>query len=372
MLAPFPWFGGKSRVSPIIWHALGQASVFIAPFTGSAAEWLACPPQLRDGVRRVVLNDLDCHVANFWRAARDHPSVLAAHCAGPLTEADQLARHRWLCTPANRDELARRICDDPAWSDPRAAAWWAAGLSGWIGGSWCAGEFHGADDARTRGTGLRRGKLPHMTSGNGVYAQRVQADIPGYFAALAERLARVTVLCGDWSRAVGRWTDHVARSSSSAIGVVLDPPYAAEADRCDVYRCEDSTVSHAVRRWAIETSARQPSRWRMVLCGYDGEHDQDELTSAGWSTIAWSAQGGYSNRGGAASPSRGKANRHRERLWLSPGCSVPTQDELDELLAGSRVIEHAGSPRSTPARGCRSTSRPTPGRASNRSSRGAR
>lgn len=43
MKAPFPYFGGKSTVAPIIWKALGQPKHYIEPFFGSGAVLLARP-----------------------------------------------------------------------------------------------------------------------------------------------------------------------------------------------------------------------------------------------------------------------------------------------------------------------------------------
>ena len=35
--APFPWFGGKRRVAPIVWDALGDVPGYIVAFAGSRA-----------------------------------------------------------------------------------------------------------------------------------------------------------------------------------------------------------------------------------------------------------------------------------------------------------------------------------------------
>jgi len=71
-------------------------------------------------------------------------------------------------------------------------------------------------------------------------------------------------------------------------------------------------VADDVRRWCIERTD-QP-RYRIVLAGYEGEHD--ELESLGWRVHAWKANGGYANAGSGA----GHENRTRERLWISPSC----------------------------------------------------
>lgn len=55
--APFPWFGGKRRIAPDIWAALGDTSGYVEPFAGSAAVLLARPSF--QGRRAETLNDID-------------------------------------------------------------------------------------------------------------------------------------------------------------------------------------------------------------------------------------------------------------------------------------------------------------------------
>ena len=35
--APFPWFGGKSRVAPLVWDRFGDVPNYVEPFFGSGA-----------------------------------------------------------------------------------------------------------------------------------------------------------------------------------------------------------------------------------------------------------------------------------------------------------------------------------------------
>ena len=35
--APFPWFGGKSRIAPLIWERFGDVANYVEPFFGSGA-----------------------------------------------------------------------------------------------------------------------------------------------------------------------------------------------------------------------------------------------------------------------------------------------------------------------------------------------
>ena len=67
--APFPYFGGKSRVANLVWETLGDCDNFIEPFCGSAAVLLGRP----HSPRIETVNDADCYVANFWRATSQAP-----------------------------------------------------------------------------------------------------------------------------------------------------------------------------------------------------------------------------------------------------------------------------------------------------------
>lgn len=59
--APFPWFGGKSKVSDLVWSRFGDVPNYIEPFFGSGAVLLGRPHE----ASTETINDLDCMVANF-------------------------------------------------------------------------------------------------------------------------------------------------------------------------------------------------------------------------------------------------------------------------------------------------------------------
>jgi DNA adenine methylase len=58
--APFPWFGGKSRVADVVWERFGDVRNYVEPFFGSGAVLLGRPGGAR-GTETV--NDLDGFVA---------------------------------------------------------------------------------------------------------------------------------------------------------------------------------------------------------------------------------------------------------------------------------------------------------------------
>jgi DNA adenine methylase len=170
------------------------------------------------------------------------------------------------------------------------------------------------------GRGVNR-QLPHLgNAGNGVNRESALTD---YFAKLAHRLRHVRVCCGDWSRVLG---DSPTVKLAPVTAIVLDPPYDTEANRqADLYTHDAQGISAAVREWALDHG--DDPRLRIVLCGYEGEHDMP-----GWSEVPWKAKGGYGSQGDG----QGRDNAARERLWFSPHCLpvVPRQASMfDEVAA---------------------------------------
>ena len=71
--APFPYFGGKRHIIPMVWAAFGSPKQYIEPFCGSAAMLLGAlvPARLE------VANDINGFIANFWRAVKHQPEAVA-------------------------------------------------------------------------------------------------------------------------------------------------------------------------------------------------------------------------------------------------------------------------------------------------------
>ena len=133
LVAPFPWFGGKSYAAPMVADLLRGATSYVEPFCGSLAVLLASP------ARRVeTVNDADGLLVNAWRAMRADPEGLAAVCDWPVSEADLSARHLWLV--GRRAEISARVQTDTEWYDRKAAGWWIWGACSWIGSGWCSGD----------------------------------------------------------------------------------------------------------------------------------------------------------------------------------------------------------------------------------------
>lgn len=365
--APFPWFGGKSRIAHRVWRLLGEPANYVEPFFGSGAVLLLRPgrPQVE------TVNDLDCYVANFWRATQHDPEAVAAHADGPVNECDLHARHRWLVLSDDAAAWRARMRADPSHYDALVAGWWVWGLCQWIGSGWCdAGKMErhrGQKPATNEAYGLgvlAKGDVaeqhatppdlalwlqrPHISdaSGQGVHSsgdgvrlwQQVPrlSDVGGgvasgkwfgscdarrawlidWFWRLRDRLRAVRVCCGDWRRVVG--SDSVTTRLGTT-GVFLDPPYAYVGEggrvRSEGLYAEDSgTVAADVRAWCLGRGG--DPRMRIVLAGYEGE-GHEALEAAGWRVEKWETAGGYGNRTGTGS---GKAQGRRERLWSSPHC----------------------------------------------------
>lgn len=393
--APFPWFGGKSRASHLVWQAFGDVPNYVEPFAGSLAVLLGRPT----APRIETVNDLDCYLSNFWRAVKWAPDEVAEHADWPVNEADLHARHRWLVA---QKDFGSRLKREPKYFDAQIAGWWVWGVCQWIGSGWCwVAEDRGRDQ-------LQNGKHPDLHRGHGVHSratdttnwegrtnagrrsrgvntseQNVRPDLSGergvharsmgfsdrvghpleaerrpnmigngvhrrsrnlagssewekrpalaqgggrgvylseqmsqssgrtegiyeWMNALAARLRRVRVCCGDWKRVLGR----SVTEKIGVTGVFLDPPYSAEADRDpSLYAQDNLSVAHSVREWCL-ANGRNP-KLRIALCGYEGEHDMP-----GWQVVEWKATGGYAASAG------NHENAERERIWFSPHCDV--------------------------------------------------
>lgn len=168
--APFPWFGGKSRAAHLVWAAFGDVPNYVEPFAGSLAVLLGRPTP----ARVETVNDLDCYLANFWRAVKWAPDEVAEHADWPVNEVDLHARHRWLVNQADFRERLRR---DPKFYDAQIAGWRVWGICQWIGGGWCAAS-NWAEQPRVRGVNTsEEERRPSLHWGNGVHRQVEQIEI---------------------------------------------------------------------------------------------------------------------------------------------------------------------------------------------------
>ena len=349
--APFPWFGGKSRAADLIWPRLGNTPNYVEPFFGSGAVLLRRP----HAAGNEIVNDLDCYVANAWRAVKLAPEETAGFCDWPVNEADLHARHRWL---HGRAEFRERMKNEPDFYDSRIAGYWIWGLSCWIGDNFCRPKNQEALPHLTGGQGVAR-QVPHLTGGKGNAmtiedissapsaspegrsrggAQSVAIQVPrlraggggvqiesgddkqsrqtenliAWFNQLSSRLRHTKVVCGSWERVCTKASTY----GQGLTAVLLDPPYDAGDSHDDVYGDMSRGISAPVREWAIE--AGKNPLMRVALCGYEGEHQMPP----DWDCIQWKASGGYASAAGNAE------NSSRERIWFSPHCLNPEPNLL--------------------------------------------
>jgi site-specific DNA-adenine methylase len=386
MKAPFPYFGGKSSVAPVIWAALGQPKHYIEPFFGSGAVLLS-RPDYNPAKHMETICDKDGFVANVWRALQLDPDAVAKVCDWPVNHADLMARRRVLIK--NTDHLLENLIKDDEWFDAKMAGYWIWAASCWIGSGLTRPN---AVPELVQNKGIN-GQIPELYSDNGINASNRRPEVtnnhgchnllegrphvdngqgvnqlhlftgkrpalgndgiginqigikqapgldvrdpytPGlydWFRQLSERLRRVRVVCGDWSRVCGGdWQD-----DRGTCGIFFDPTYGTKARRkANIYAEDSLTVADDVREWCRKRADRKS--YRIVLAGYYEEHTS--LLDEGWTVYRWSAHGGYANKGKGATP--GKANRHREALFFSPHCHssglkrFETADVLEEVPA---------------------------------------
>ena len=194
---PFPYFGGKRRIAEMVWYRFGEVKNYVEPFFGSGAVLLNAPykPQI------ATINDIDCFVANFWRAVQHVPDKVAEYADNPVNEADQHARHLWLSSQA---DFRERMKTDPDYYDAKIAGWWVWGQCVWIGSGWCAKQLgeRGAKPSRklphlgNGGKGVNR-QLPHLGNGGKGYRKAKRQELITYMEELADKLRSVRVCSGD-------------------------------------------------------------------------------------------------------------------------------------------------------------------------------
>jgi hypothetical protein len=361
---PFPWFGGKSDAAPAVWSALGDVPHYVEPFAGSLAVLMRRPHEANRPYYSETVNDADGLLVNAWRSIQLSPDATAEAASWPVAEADLMARHLALVRWREERQL-EHLMADPLWHDPVMGGWWLWGQSAWIGSGWCSGTGAWAvgDDGRIerrKGEGVNR-KLPHVgDDGRGVQTAAVREpgvarqlphvgnngrgvvhgnlrepgvgdfhpmtmpELRRWMHFLSARLRHVRILNGDWARCStnGVCVNLSVRKGLGPAGVFLDPPYSTDAERCgDLYAHEDLDIANKVREWCQERGA--DPRYRIVLAGYDGEHNA--LEEHGWTVVEWfragHLKGGMANTRGRVEGEDGDLHQQgKERLWLSPHC----------------------------------------------------
>lgn len=297
MKAPFPYFGGKSRVAEEVWQRFGHVNNYIEPFCGSMAILL----HKQEPTTYETVNDLDGLLTNFWRALKHDPQGIADLAAAPPSEIDLTARHNWAYR--NRERIVAMQLDPEAY-DVKAAAYWVYARCNMIGGR---GIFDEQIGSRVPPLGHANHGINWMMRDNALLEE---------LEKLSRRLNRVRICCGDWRRVL---TDQPL-SAASPIAVFLDPPYQAGEYYEGAYQ-HATDVFDDVRAWCIE-NGNNPNL-RIALCGYDSAKMPDD-----WEVYSWSTGGGYASIAKNKDASRGRENSKRETIWFSPHCLSAAQGAL--------------------------------------------
>jgi hypothetical protein len=291
---PFSYFGIKTKVAALVWEHFGSPDVYLEPFFGAGAVLLGRP--CVSGVEMV--NDLDCYIANFWRALQQEPDVIAKYLPYPVTETDIVIRYEWLSQ--RRVSVRESVQKNYKYYDAEVAGIWLWLVSLWWGEiPLCKGK---AD-------GTARAKRPRLGSdfAGRRYGDRGLKACQMWLATFTERMRKVRVLCGDWKRAIPS-TAYLATLGTTA--VFLDPPYGYATQRCkQIYSEESGSVASAVCEWALKHGGNP--NYRIALCGLEGEHEMPKE----WEKVGWDTGGGFGTNYGAIAK-RGAL----ERIWFSPHC----------------------------------------------------
>ena len=340
--APFPYFGGKSKVAKDVWDRLGNVDNYVEPFGGSLAVLLARPEEHQWWLKKETAGDYSGLVVNFYRAVSADPKAVAENANWPVTEVDLTSRHLFLVRYQN--DLAEKLATDPLYYDARAAGWWIWGLSCWIGGDWMTGagpwkpgvERDAVEAKKTPGVYRKMPMIAGSHGGKGIHKPLTNLPImpnQGFpdlnkeygeslieqFTLIQNRLRRVRLVCGDWARLQGAAVD---AGPKKITGVFLDPPYDLDLRRSDLYGSSDRVKSEipiheAARNWALEVG-KQETR-RVAYCSYSTPEEDALFIESHWTPLTWSAQGGY----GLQANNLAKSNRDKEIIWFSPYCLKP-------------------------------------------------
>ena len=365
---------------------------YIEPFVGGNGFLLSVPPSKQ---RVEVINDLDGLVANFWRAVRDDPVTVAYHAEWPPTHHDFLARRIYVHNWIKNSETSERLQGDPFYYDPVIAGYWAWSIAYGIGspfandGMWTAingrlavdperKSLHatrpsvkpsgiGKPALRTTGTNklhdpkLTEDTFRHPTELVRLYTYNNTAVITthhdyiddlwqrisdyyehrfGYHGelnpyilawlyAIQARMKYVTVLANDWKSVIRPAMLNIEKCGKTEYtAVFLDPPYRKSMRDATIYRTDfiQDDLTEDIVAWCKQYSDHP--KIRIVLTGFTGE-GYEELCEIGWKEYHWPKKLRYTR--GGWSLLNNDHQMDKDRIWVSPQCPQPDQEELDRL-----------------------------------------
>lgn len=272
-LTPMSYYGGKTRLAPIIASLLPVHDHYVEPYAGALSVLLAKPRS-----RMETVNDLDELLMTFWRVLRDKPEELRRLCA---------------LTPHSRAEyLSARDADLLALDDvERARLVWvmiAQGRSGTL-----------------RATGWRTFINP---AGSSMGTPGYCAGYVDRMAAAAERLRHVSLECRPGLEIIAQYGQH------RGVCLYVDPPYlgATRSDSGNGYRID---MRHEADHKEM-LAALLECRASVVLSGYESPLYADAL--AGWDAARFET---------VTSQGSGRGAKRVEVIWCNRPLRI--QHELD-------------------------------------------
>ena len=271
-----------------IWKRFGNVENYVEPFAGSIAVLLANP----NPSKIETVNDIDCYIANFFRALALDPDNVIKYADNPVNEADLHARQTWLLS-SSTNEWRAKMHSDPDHYDSKIAGWWVWGICASIGTNWLQSK--------------NLNSVPHLSSaGQGIHG--ITKDMSEWLNDISKRIRSVRVTCGDWSRVVTKSVTYnsVGLSKDGITGILLDPPYLLSG-RDKVYNIDDDVFTN-VCKWAVDNES---PKMRIAVCGHDGTYDFPDT----WTKYSWQSNG-YGSMGN----DRGRENAKKEVIWFSQSC----------------------------------------------------
>ena len=282
------------------------------------------------GCRVETLNDADGWLVNAWRAIRNDPAQVAPARMGPVTKLTTTpvwrgcmsgARTGW-CRGwrATRRTMTRR--PPPG----GCTCWRAASATPFGGGPWRVIDGR-LTDARTlgdAGQGVNRELPTSVTPGGGVNRELPTSVTPGRgvnrelphlgnagegIAALPQPPRRTAPPRPNHLRIVGNEScNHPSTAPGPEATVAAPSSSTCPTPPGDLYAAGDTdgSISAQVRAWCAEA----PDTLRIVLCGYDDEHDTLTNT-AGPFTTAKPGGGGTTPPTRSADAANGSGRHHR-------------------------------------------------------------
>lgn len=392
MKAPFPYFGGKSRVADLVWQRFGNPKNYVEPFAGSLAVLLA-----RDDWRGAVetVNDADCMISNFWRATQSAPDEVAKWADYPVHEDSLHARHNWLVNSEYSRAFREKMKTDPDYFDAKIAGWWVWGISQWIGSGWCVNpDLRRTNAGRApRGINTMDNRRPCLQTGQGV--NRISEKRPLLSRGVDIQRQRNIDNSSQWrkrpqlasSRGVCKLTQKLPilgnygvgvhsktripdcrpslHSSSTGIGALIVEKSGGIYEYFEMLRQRLRRVRVCCGDWARITGPAVTTCIGTTAVFLDPPYAQCERDASIYSVESdvsaqvrqWALENGNNpklrialcgyegehempadweciawkaNGGyGANGTGRGASNRHRERIWFSPYCLKPDQSQLE-------------------------------------------